>query len=58
MAKAEIKEPEMPNANSAEETAADANAVESEISANTEATKLAAQAAIAKSDATIKNVEK
>ena len=39
MAKAEIKEPEMPAAHSAEETAADANAVESEISANTEATK-------------------
>lgn len=49
MARKKIKEPEMPDANSAEETAADANEVESEISANTEKTKKAAQAAIAKS---------
>jgi hypothetical protein len=40
----------MPDANSAEETAADANAVESDLSANTEATKQAAQAAIEKSN--------
>jgi len=39
MAKQEIKEPKMPDANSEEETAADANAVESDLSANTEATK-------------------
>ena len=39
----------MPAANSAEETEADANQVESQLSANTEKTKLAAQAAIAES---------
>lgn len=49
MSRKEIKEPEMPSANSAEETAADANQVESQLSANTEKTKLAAQAAIAES---------
>ena len=58
MARKKIKEPEMPDANSAEETAADANEVESEISANTEKTKKAAQAAIAKSQEKINQIEK
>jgi len=48
----------MPDANTPEETAADANAVEAEISYNTEKTKKAAQAAIAKSDAAINKIEK
>jgi len=50
MAKEEIKEPEMPPAFTPEETAADAVNNEAEISANTEATKKAAQAAIKESN--------